>query len=127
MGHIRIDLQTGAQVLVHAEPSDPDEDGIFGPSDNCPNTPNPSQDDADGDGAGDACDNCPISNPEQCDDDGNGIGDACDQLVEFLNLDHTHSYQKAKGQGNAEAETGPAEPALVPSASNTILTPPVAS
>jgi hypothetical protein len=63
---------------------DSDGDGIFDPNDNCPDDPNPEQDDTDGDGAGDACDSCPVSNPDQRDDDGNGIGDVCDQLVEFL-------------------------------------------
>ena len=38
----------------------------------------------DGDGSGDACDNCPAHNPDQRDDDGNGIGDVCDELAEFL-------------------------------------------
>lgn len=37
------------------------------------------QDDADGDGVGDAYDNCPSTwNPAQDDADGNGVGDACD-------------------------------------------------
>ena len=74
---------------------DEDEDGIPDSGDNCPATPNPSQDDADGDGAGDACDNCFLVNPDQRDDDGNGIGDVCDQLAEFL--DHTHTYRTGKG------------------------------
>jgi hypothetical protein len=90
---------------------DTDGDGVCDSEDTCPTTPDPSQDDADGDGTGDACDNCPVANPDQRDDDGNGIGDACDQLVEFLNLDHTHTYLTGKGKGhnNTEAETGPAE------------------
>ncbi len=47
--------------------------------DNCPGTPNPLQEDADGDLVGDACDNCPaVSNTNQFDDDRDGFGDLCD-------------------------------------------------
>lgn len=81
---------------------DADGDGIPDASDNCPNTPNPGQEDADLDLVGDSCDvctdtdddgygnpgflkntcdldNCPtIFNPGQDDFDGDLIGDACD-------------------------------------------------
>jgi len=79
---------------------DSDLDGTPDESDNCPLTFNPSQDDADGDGFGDACDlcpgfddlidgdgditpdgcdNCPVAyNPDQADDDADDIGNVCD-------------------------------------------------
>jgi hypothetical protein len=81
---------------------DSDLDGVPDPVDNCPQKPNPEQDDLDEDGYGNACDtctdtdqdgygnpdfpvntcqqdNCPdIANSDQSDVDGDGMGDICD-------------------------------------------------
>jgi hypothetical protein len=53
-------------------------DGIGDACDNCPTTYNSDQTDSDHDGVGDSCDNCAdISNPEQEDSEGNGVEPDC--------------------------------------------------
>lgn len=79
-------------AVVFPDPTDTDGDGVRDFDDNCVDVVNPSQEDRDGDGEGDACepdvdgdglddgvDNCPdIPNPAQEDLDLDGLGDACD-------------------------------------------------
>jgi hypothetical protein len=67
---------------------DSDEDSIFDAYDNCPDDPNPEQDDSDFDGWGDVCDNCPSdSNSDQADIDLDEIGDICDNCMNHFNPD----------------------------------------
>jgi Ca2+-binding RTX toxin-like protein len=86
-------------VLLRADATDTDGDGVPDTADNCDGIANPGQTDTDHDGIGDACDSTPTvpdldtdgdgvpdvtdncdttKNPNQSDKDKDGIGDACD-------------------------------------------------
>jgi CSLREA domain-containing protein len=69
-----------AQCVTAVFTPDSDGDGVLDITpDNCPVTPNPGQQNADGDSRGDACDNCPsFPSPDQTDTDGDGQGNPCD-------------------------------------------------
>jgi hypothetical protein len=76
-----IDLPVSLEVHL-----DTDGDGVADPYDNCPDLPNPSQENGDGDDLGDACDNCPsVTNAAQVDADADGVGDVCDNCPEYRN------------------------------------------
>lgn len=69
-------------TIAQEPPPDGDGDGHGDDADNCPNTPNPLQEDVDNDSVGDLCDNCLTRfNPCQEDDDNNGIGNECEPFI----------------------------------------------
>jgi hypothetical protein len=101
---------------------DGDCDGVADGGDNCPNEPNPGQQDSDGDGIGDACDNCPFSyNHLQEDSDHDGVGDSCtyiaatppgDSVVVPLNPDVALNFGTVTGGGSTSLTiTGDGPPA----------------
>ena len=89
----------GDGTADHCE--DIDQDGFIDELDVCPDIFNPSQNDGDGDGIGNACDddrdgddvlddvdNCVgVSSADQSDEDGDGAGDLCDNCLGVPNAD----------------------------------------
>jgi hypothetical protein len=76
-------LAIAAEFASNLDQSDADGDGLGAVCDNCPEAANADQSDLDGDGVGDSCDNCADdSNPDQADLDWDGAGDVCDPCTD---------------------------------------------
>ena len=75
-----------ALLVVASIAGDLDGDGFGDAADNCPRIANSGQADGELDGVGDACDNCKTaSNQFQDDVDHDGLGDVCDNCFQALN------------------------------------------
>jgi hypothetical protein len=86
--------------VVNVNQADADHDGVGDACDNCPSVANVNQADADHDGIGDACDNCPsVASLNHADADGDGLGDACDNCPSVANP----AQADADGDGDGDA------------------------
>lgn len=79
-------------ALAHPEPNDVDGDEVLNELDNCPNTPNGSQLNTDGDGEGDSCD---------ADDDNDGVADTADNCRVVFNPDQANTVTPGDNRGDA--------------------------
>src|SRR3989338_2711412 len=98
---------------------DEDQDGVIDDEDNCPSTENPDQQDADGDGKGNVCDedddNDSLSDeveeelgsdPEATDTDGDGVDDGDDATPTVFNeAEETEEEESAQGSTEQELVT----------------------
>jgi len=103
---------------------DADGDGILDQNDNCPTVYNPTQQDSDGNGIGNACqdtdsdghidiqDNCPVNaNPDQLDTDHDTRGNVCDtdddgdmvpDTLDNCPLTSNHGQEDSDGDGQGD-------------------------
>ncbi|MBN2358392.1 MAG: hypothetical protein JXR83_03005 [Deltaproteobacteria bacterium] len=91
IGYLDVDrdgIAVGEAVVLCTAGTLPDDYTATEPAadDNCPADPNPAQDDSDEDGAGDACDPCPlVAHESSADEDGDTVPDDCDNCPGMAN------------------------------------------
>lgn len=95
----------GAELVAAA---DADGDGAGDAFDNCPDVANADQADGDDDGPGDACDNCPTeANTGQGDEDSDDVGDDCDNCLGEANSDQADPDNDGVGSACEQCPNDP--------------------